>query len=431
MPDTENAPSLTVHVDEEEWQPISSLADAGPDDRVFAVDEQGRVRFGDGAAGRRPPAGAAVTVAYREGAGSAGSVRVSITTSWPPPQSRYLVALTSDGARIGGGRTTDVQSFGARRVNYFRGQLLSATDFQAEQEYLISARHRHNRALHGSGIATGLAVTVTTDGSSAVVVEPGIAIDRHGREIELQTPVSVALDGSSQTTLVILEYVERPAELVPGSTDSTDLLASRIEEGATVRLCASDLVDADGIVVARVVRESGGWALDRRFRPIEMSSRFVSRFGPVLLLLVSSACAREESVSTPVTIWRPVGHWAGEASLQTESFVSTSGSFRVRWTSANLVAAEPGRLTITLHSAVSGRPLVGVVEHVGQGEATAYVAEDPREFFLVVDAERSRWTLELDEGLPGTKRAAAGPRGEAASETAAPPMCSESAISTT
>jgi hypothetical protein len=134
------------------------------------------------------------------------------------------------------------------------------------------------------------------------------------------------------------------------------------------------------------------------------------RFGLALLIVASSACAREDPPSTAVTIWRPVEHWSGQASLQTESFVSTTGSFRIQWSSANLVADTPGRLTITLHSAVSGRPLVPVVEHEGDGRDTAYVTEDPREFFLVIDASRSRWTVELDEGLPGTKRAAAGAR---------------------
>ena len=136
-----------------------------------------------------------------------------------------------------------------------------------------------------------------------------------------------------------------------------------------------------------------------------MSFRFLIRLAPVLLL--AGACGREHPPSTPVTIWRPVEHWSGEASVQTESFVSTTGSFRVHWTSANLVADSPGRLNITLNSAVSGRPLMSVVDHLGEGEATAYVTEDPREFFLVVDAERTRWTVELDEGLPGLKRAAA------------------------
>jgi hypothetical protein len=267
MPDTDNAMSLTVHVGDDQWHQADSFADAGADDRVFVLDEQGRVRFGDGVAGRRPPDGASVTLSYQEGAGASGHVKVAITTSWPPPESRYLVALGPDGARFRGGRSTDVRAFGAKRVNYFTGQLLGAADFQVDQEYHIGARHRHNRALHGSGIATGLTVTVSGDSSPSLVVEPGLAIDRRGREIELPVPVSVAIAGSTGTTLVLLEYVERQTALIPGSTDTTGTVASRIEEGASVNLCDTDTADPDAIVIARLVFDSSNWILDPEFVP--------------------------------------------------------------------------------------------------------------------------------------------------------------------
>src|SRR5215217_6889272 len=113
MTDTANAMSLTVHVGDDAWQQTDSLADAGPDDRVFGLDDEGRVRFGDGVAGRRPPDGASVTIAYQQGAGATGNVKVAITTSWPPSESQYIVALSPDGARFRGGRSTDVRAFGA------------------------------------------------------------------------------------------------------------------------------------------------------------------------------------------------------------------------------------------------------------------------------------------------------------------------------
>lgn len=78
-----------------------------------------------------------------------------------------------------------------RRVNYFEGRLLSADDLRAEQQ---SARERawlHNRMLHGSGVVSGLDVTVEGDD---IVVSPGMAIDGLGREIVLGE--SLCLDGS-------------------------------------------------------------------------------------------------------------------------------------------------------------------------------------------------------------------------------------------
>ena len=47
----------------------------------------------------------------------------------------------------------DTDSGAPRRVHYFNGQLLDATDFTAEQDYHVDMRRRLNRFLHGSGVA--------------------------------------------------------------------------------------------------------------------------------------------------------------------------------------------------------------------------------------------------------------------------------------
>jgi hypothetical protein len=58
----------------EEWIEVPSLAGSGPDDRHFTLDrETGRVTFGDGEHGRRPPEGSAVEAAYRCGGGRTGN----------------------------------------------------------------------------------------------------------------------------------------------------------------------------------------------------------------------------------------------------------------------------------------------------------------------------------------------------------------------
>jgi hypothetical protein len=61
-----------------------------------------------------------------------------------------------------------------------------------------------------------------------------------------------------------------------------------------------------------------------------------------------------------------------------------------------------GTLRVTVHSAVSGRPLVVAVDHQGAGRDTAFVNEDPREFYLVVDSAHVDWTIAVDEGIPAT-----------------------------
>jgi hypothetical protein len=57
---------------------------------------------------------------------------------------------------------------------------------------------------------------------------------------------------------------------------------------------------------------------------------------------------------------------------------------------------------VIVHSAVSGRPLVVAVDHHGVGRDTAYVNEDPREFYLVVDSADVDWKIAVDEGIPAT-----------------------------
>ena len=42
------------------------------------------------------------------------------------------------------------------RLRYFPGQLMTADDMRAEQEFLLKKARRHNRFLHGWGVTCGL-----------------------------------------------------------------------------------------------------------------------------------------------------------------------------------------------------------------------------------------------------------------------------------
>ena len=128
--------------------------------------------------------------------------------------------------------------------------------------------------------------------------------------------------------------------------------------------------------------------------------------GALLALAVSVCCSGEREASAerkPVTVWRTVATWTGRAPLQTESFISNTGLFRVHWEARPLQPPDNnGTLRVTLHSAVSGRPLVEAVDHRGPGRDTVFLSEDPREFFLVIDDQGLDWTVTLDEGFPAT-----------------------------
>jgi hypothetical protein len=160
-----------------------------------------------------------------------------------------------------------------RRVNYFTGRLLSAEDFGAEQEYHREKSRLHNRRLHGSGVVSGLTVSLTGGASRAAIkVKPGVGIDPAGNELELDAERSLSVGVKARAFLVVLRYVERPVEPVPSfgtGCDSDATGFARIEED-----CEPVLVpdgpprrrEDAGLSLARYVRAGSTWQRDRAFK---------------------------------------------------------------------------------------------------------------------------------------------------------------------
>jgi hypothetical protein len=87
-----------ICVDGQKWEKVSSFLDTGPNDQVYVVDkDSGRINFGDGAHGSRPPGGSSVTAVYRTGAGAAGSI-VSLTWIADVEQAFMFTVLADPGA---------------------------------------------------------------------------------------------------------------------------------------------------------------------------------------------------------------------------------------------------------------------------------------------------------------------------------------------
>lgn len=102
--------------------------------------------------------------------------------------------------------------------------------------------------------------------------------------------------------------------------------------------------------------------------------------------------------------WREVGTWSGRIGRQTESFEVSPAAMRLRWQTRSETAAGAGRLTVTLHSAVSGRPLQTIVEATGVGSATVMVAEEPRWCHFVIDAQNVDYWMTLEQGYASDPR---------------------------
>ena len=100
-----------------------------------------------------------------------------------------------------------------------------------------------------------------------------------------------------------------------------------------------------------------------------------------LALAITTACAsdRPSPSRRDIVGWRQLGAWSGTSSLQTETFTSDTGSFRVHW---HVAPGSPpdSTLRVVFRSADSGNPIIDAVNQRGPGDGTASVS-----------AERPRW----------------------------------------
>jgi hypothetical protein len=139
-------------------------------------------------------------------------------------------------------------------------------------------------------------------------------------------------------------------------------------------------------------------------------TKFIARFLLASALCCAAACDRQAATPQPtsreVVIWNPIGKWSGSGNMQTSSFQSATGSFRVQWETRNERPIDRnqtgGRFRLTLHSAISGRPLVEVIDKQGVGSDLEYVHEDPRVFYMVVDSSNVDWSFSVEERMVGS-----------------------------
>jgi hypothetical protein len=167
-----------------------------------------------------------------------------------------------------------------RRPYYFTGALLSADDFTSEQNYHREKQRRHNLHCHGCGIVHGLRVsTAHGDSASTVAIQPGVAIDPAGNEIELCTTARLPLPESPVAIQVGIRFLERLSAPVPSLSDpvSSGSHPSRAEEGCEVvltpvsmprsRTNGKKLDILPGILpLAHLVRVRGVWRVSRKFK---------------------------------------------------------------------------------------------------------------------------------------------------------------------
>ena len=140
----------------------------------------------------------------------------------------------------------------------------------------------------------------------------------------------------------------------------------------------------------------------RRSRPgftLKLTARAAGLLVVGALTLAATACDRgAATTANPATPgWKHIGSWSGRGNMQTESFTSDTGGFRVLWQTENETAPGTGRLRVVFHSGDSGREIMDAVDVRGNGSGTAEVGDRPRWCFLTIKSAGVDWKVTVEE----------------------------------
>jgi hypothetical protein len=110
----------------------------------------------------------------------------------------------------------DLSPFALQRIDPYEGMTVDAAIWRDAHTYHRTAQRLHTRALHGWGIVEGLEVMAADPPGRAVILRPGLAIDRDGNVIRVPQPIRVEPRQSRTGTLCL---VLRFAEAAPSSSN--------------------------------------------------------------------------------------------------------------------------------------------------------------------------------------------------------------------
>ncbi len=121
-------------------------------------------------------------------------------------------------------------------------------------------------------------------------------------------------------------------------------------------------------------------------------------------MALAIACAAPPEPPQPPTrvlAWKPLASWSGHGNLQTETFMSDSGSFRIHWEAKKESPSGKGTLKIAFRSGDSGRVIIDAVDHKGVGSGTAVVGDQVRWYYLTIDSANIDWLVTVEEPIMG------------------------------
>ena len=175
-----------------------------------------------------------------------------------------------------------------KRLRFFTGQVLTAQSFELEQKYFREKLKRHNRALHGFGIVSGLKVIVE---AGQIIVEPGLALDCQGDELVVGKPVVVSpVTCDWPSAYVQVGFAEVYTDLIPAAGLAAPTLTEACEldmkEASTITESGELFVAQENsnrghrhlrarwlacgqphaLTIAKLKRGSQGWRVERGYR---------------------------------------------------------------------------------------------------------------------------------------------------------------------
>ena len=99
--------------------------------------------------------------------------------------------------------------------------------------------------------------------------------------------------------------------------------------------------------------------------------------------------------------WKHLASWSGRGSLQTETFTSDNGSFRIQWATTNESPKGAGTLKVAFRSGDSGRVIMDALDQKGEGSGSEEVGDMVRWYYLSIDSANVDWKVSVDEPIMG------------------------------
>lgn len=114
---------------------------------------------------------------------------------------------------------------------------------------------------------------------------------------------------------------------------------------------------------------------------------------------VGSATTEDTFPKEPIVTWKRVGSWSGRGDGQTTTFFMERHEWRLNWEAKSARGDDESRLTVRAHSGDSGRILDVPLDGVQPGAGSVQMVQEPRVFYLSIEAGDLEWSLSADERI--------------------------------